>query len=723
MNMHLVCFLFLFGVFQTTYAQKYANKQRYLVDSLTIEKINVKEKKLLDSCLTIFHSVKSDTSKVNIITHLVESSYDNKLWPKYNTWVFNFCEQQLSKPSTSNELILYYNKAKAGAINNFGYLNQVHGKNTAAIDQYTKSMAIYKKMKDTIGIANALNNIGSVHYYTGNTLESLRMYHESLHFRKLIHDNYGIANSLNNIGNIYRTKANHKEAIECFLESLKYRLAINDKSYTSTLHHNIGLCYMDMNDIENALEYLNKALNEDTKSVNISGKASSLKNIGHCYQKTKKYNKALELFNESLVLFKEIDSQKEVATTLNAIAETKLILNHDISEILKIYKQSLTIFEAVNYPEGLANTYNGLANTYLKNKNFIVAEKYAKKQLATAKQTNSKTEIKNAYILLSEIFEQQKNYKDALKYSKLTSIYNDSINNELAENTVDIKQIKFQYEQDLLLSKNNLKHEIALIQTKNSSQKRAIIIILISLVFILALLIFLYNRLKQNKKQKKEIELQNKKLHKMYTELERSYEDKTFLLKEIHHRVKNNLQVITSILRMQDKFTDDANVREVLKNSRTRINSMALIHEKLYKVDNISLINYNDYIHDLVAFLIKTYKKENDAIDFEFNSDSLKFTSETAIPIGLLLNEIISNALKHAFTNQDTKRIYLSISKKGNNQYELLIGDNGNGYDNQINNNSLGLKLIYTMVKQLNGTIEHVSKKTGTHYKIIFEAR
>ena len=724
MNIYFVSLLLLFGAFQSAYTQKFANKKHYLVDSLSIEKINTTERKLLDSCITIFHSVKSDTSKVSIINHLVESSYDNKLWPKYNTWIFKFCEQQLSKPTTTPELLLYYSKAKAGAINNFGYLNQIHGENAKAIDQYTKSMSIYKKMNDTIGVANALNNIGSVHYYTGNSIESLRLYHESLHLRKLINDNYGITNSLNNIGNIYRTKANYKEDIECFLESLKYRLLINDNSYTSTLYHNIGLCYMDMNNTEKSLEYLNKALTEDTKAGNISGKASSLKNIGHCHQKTKNHKNALQLFNESLVLFKEIDSKKEIGATLNSIAETKLALNHNTSEILALYKQSLTIFKAAEYLEGLGNTYSGLANTYLKTQDYVAAEKYAKKHLAIAKQIDSKTAIKNSYTLLSEIFEKQKNYKNALQYSKLTSVYNDSINNELAKNTIDIKQIKFQYEQDLLLSKNNLKHKIALVQTKNTSQKRIIIITLISLAFILSLLIILYYKLKVNKKQKNEIELKNKKLLKMYAELERTYEDKTFLLKEIHHRVKNNLQVITSILRMQDKFTDDENVSEVLKNSRNRINSMALIHEKLYKVDSLSLINYNNYINELVTFLIQTYNKEEDNIDFTFHSEPLKFTSETAIPIGLLLNEIISNTLKHAFTEQDVKKIYLSISKKDNNQYEMLIGDNGIGSDNQIKNtnNSLGVKLIHTMVRQLKGTIEQVSKKPGTHYKITFEA-
>lgn len=724
MNYYFISLLLFFGFFNNAISQNYADKNYYLVDSLEVDSINIKERKVLDSCLFIFHATKVDTSKVNAIDYIVESSYDNKLWPKYNTWIYDFSSQQLTSNNNANLNSFYY-KAKAGAINNFGYFSQIYGKNTQAIKHYTASLDIYKQINDTIGLANALNNIGSVHYYSGDIIESLRLYHESLNYRKLIGDDYGIANSLNNIGNIYRIESNYTEAIEYFLESLKYRLVIKNESYISTLNHNIGVCYMDLDDIENALIYLNKALESDTKASNTIGIAKSLKIIGHCYQKTNKNEKALEQFKKSLTYFKKAGSQKEIGSTINALAETKLALNHNTTEILNLYNQSFTIFNSEEYPEGLEATYSGLAKVSLKNKDLVTARSFAEKFLALAQRTNSKTQTKNALLLLAEISEKQRAFKDALAYSKLASVLNDSINKALSKNAIDIKQVKFKYEQDLLLSENNLKHKISLVETKNKSQRRTIIITLIGLSLISILLIVLYNKLKTNRAQKKEIKLQNDSLNDMYIELQSAFDDKTFLLKEIHHRVKNNLQVISSILRMQNKHTDDPKVKELLKNSQSRINSMALIHEKLYKVDDLSLIDYNNYINELVTILIKTYNKDGGNIDFKFNSDPLKITIETAIPLGLLLNEIISNTLKHAFKKQKEREIYLDISVIENNRYKMLIGDNGVGdskYLNDPNNDSLGLKLIHIMVKQLNGSIEQETQKKGTHYKIIFEA-
>ena len=276
--------LFFILIIYSVNGQEYANKEHYLIDSLIINKVNKNERLLIDSCLTEFHSVKADSSKINAINYIVESCYDNSVWPKYNQWIYDFSAKKLEQ-SENSELNLYFLKAKASSINNFGYLNQIEGKNEKATQNYSKSLNIYQQINDSIGIANTLNNIGSIYYYSGNSLKSLKLYHESLNIRKLIHDDFGVANSLNNIGNIYREEANYPEAIEYFLESLKIRLSLKNKGQTSTLYHNIGLCYLDLDDTKNAIHYFKKALEADTKSANTIGIATALSSAGRCHQK------------------------------------------------------------------------------------------------------------------------------------------------------------------------------------------------------------------------------------------------------------------------------------------------------------------------------------------------------------------------------------------------------------------------------------------------------
>ena len=206
--------------------------------------------------------------------------------------------------------------------------------------------------------------------------------------------------------------------------------------------------------------------------------------------------------------------------------------------------------------------------------------------------------------------------------------------------------------------------------------------------------------------------------------IQKSLDEKTILLREIHHRVKNNLQVVSSLLSMQSKHTNEKEVKELLKSNQNRVKSMALIHEKLYQVDDLSLIDYNNYVSELVQKLIKTYNKEGYEIDFKFHSEPFDITIETAIPLGLLLNEIISNSLKHAFKEQPHAEIHLTITHLNNNTYSLNIGDNGIGFKENINykdSNSLGVMLVQKMTKQLNGTIEKCTLNKGTHYNITFQ--
>ena len=203
---------------------------------------------------------------------------------------------------------------------------------------------------------------------------------------------------------------------------------------------------------------------------------------------------------------------------------------------------------------------------------------------------------------------------------------------------------------------------------------------------------------------------------------EKKNEEKESLLKEIHHRVKNNLQVISSILNLQSSFVHDDKTLDLLQESRNRIRSMAMIHENLYRTTNFASINFSGYILNLATNLVSTYRLSEEFVELKYEMEQVDLVLDQAIPCGLLVNELITNAIKYAFPNNRKGIITIELKEKGDN-IELLISDNGIGLpDNFIieESDTLGLQLVLTLVEQLDGQIQ-LMNSPGTEFLIIFE--
>jgi PAS domain S-box-containing protein len=206
--------------------------------------------------------------------------------------------------------------------------------------------------------------------------------------------------------------------------------------------------------------------------------------------------------------------------------------------------------------------------------------------------------------------------------------------------------------------------------------------------------------------------------------LRKNIEEKEILLKEIHHRVKNNLQIITSLLNLQTNTIEDEKVKAILFQSKTRIESMCKVHEMLYSSKNLSSINYGDYLKDLLDKLIVNAKGESNQILLQLDVNNLFLNINTAIPLGLLINELVTNSLKYAFPENGKGTITITINSINDVQYELIYGDDGIGYAPEISfkdAHSLGFQLIDSLSEQLNGVIKRDFSKKGTHYSFVFE--
>lgn len=207
-------------------------------------------------------------------------------------------------------------------------------------------------------------------------------------------------------------------------------------------------------------------------------------------------------------------------------------------------------------------------------------------------------------------------------------------------------------------------------------------------------------------------------------ELKNSLKEKEILLKEVHHRVKNNLQVISSILNLQSSYIHDEKILTILKESQNRIKSMAFIHESLYQTNDFSQINFSEYVVNLSKNLVHSYLVNNELIELKLDINKVSLNLDLSIPCGLIINELVSNALKYAFPENRKNEGYILISLKTDKEnIYLSIADNGVGLPKNLdfrNTESLGLQLVTTLVEQINGTITQ-ENTTGTTYNIIFK--
>ncbi len=198
--------------------------------------------------------------------------------------------------------------------------------------------------------------------------------------------------------------------------------------------------------------------------------------------------------------------------------------------------------------------------------------------------------------------------------------------------------------------------------------------------------------------------------------------EKEVLLKEIHHWVKNNLQVISSLLSLQSAQISDPQTQNVLRESQNRVRTMALIHEKLYQSTDLAQVDFAPYLRSLVNSLAQSYREKSDRVAIRVDSQSIILDIDTAIACGLIVNELVSNALKHAFPAERPGEIRVVVAQHGDDRVLLQVSDDGAGLPPHVDfrsSPSLGLQLINSLVDQINGSIE-VETGAGTHFAIAF---
>ncbi|WP_163395706.1 sensor histidine kinase [Flavobacterium limi] len=257
------------------------------------------------------------------------------------------------------------------------------------------------------------------------------------------------------------------------------------------------------------------------------------------------------------------------------------------------------------------------------------------------------------------------------------------------------------------------------IQTRNDVVN--LYVFIVSLVVLVLFMILFYNCFRLKKIIKEQLEIKNQEITKQNELTKKMFLEKEWLLKEIHHRVKNNLQIVISLLNTQSAYLDNEDALIAIQNSKHRMQVMSIIHQKLYQSDNLANIDMDWYIFELINY-IKDCFDIDDRINFILDIEKVYLDVSQAVPLGLIINEAINNSIKYAFPFESKGTIHLLLKNTEEDNYKLIIADNGVGITENfdgLERNSLGMNLIIGLSNQIDGTLAIINDD-GLQIKLTF---
>lgn len=586
-----------------------------------------------------------------------------------------------------------------------------------AIAYSDSALALSKKINNTYWEGITRINKSSLLYHTEKYKEGIEQASLSLRIFSSLRSELNIAKSYNNLCLLYQAVGDYPTALDFAYQALRIAEKINDLTQLANIHNNIGMIYYLSGMQNKSTEYFLKSLEDNIKSNNKQGMAIGYLNMSSIFIEKNELKKALDFLQKALQINKEFNYNVAIAQCYTELSNIQFLKKNTDSALIYI-NWAKDIYLQLKDSLGLAKAYL-YRGKYIKNQNIhaaleelIVAERYITPNMDLKQKIS-------IYSALSELYALKKDYKNAYRSFHYTNLLKDSLNDFEQKKKVQEMQIRFETKRmeneisrlQQITEAKEKENTIQQYELKRSKSQQALLLFIVSSLVVMSvlLIVILFNRTKLNRK----LSLQNLQILKQK-------EEKETLLKEIHHRVKNNLQIVNSLLRLQSNQINDEKITELFEEAQNRIITMALIHEKIYRTENLAQIDFKEYIEALSGNLVKTYNL-NKLIKIEKNIEVEHFGIDQLVPIGLILNEMLSNSFKHAFTNVIEGKIWISFKINSEKKYELIVGDNGKGLNSVEfeNPSSLGLELIKTFTEQLNGLIELNTKK-GTEYKIVF---
>lgn len=485
---------------------------------------------------------------------------------------------------------------------------------------------------------------------------------------------------------VHTNQKEYKLALEYIFKASEIYQKLDDKYNLASAYNDIAWVQQRQEEYETALEYGDKALEllKGESADELKGTIHFTR--GSAYVSASSFDLALlELTKAMDYLQKAEASPLSLSRVINSRGNAyKLMGNHEAA--IQDYQSNLALCEELDHKRGIMVSHANLGHTHLLNKNYNAALPYLLFAKEAMESTNDKANLWEQYMHLSNTYEALGDYENALLYERKLATENE----EYYEDKIDQLELETQTKFE-----TGQRQATIVLQEQTIQQQRQRQLLILGLAVLLgAVLLLVYNNYRNKKRLSAELEVKNR--------------EKELLLKEIHHRVKNNLQTISSLLNLQSAQIKDKEIQGAVIESKNRVRSMALIHQKLYQGENLAAIEMKEYLRMLSENMIKSFGRHRD-LELLVEMPEVEVDVDTAIPIGLITNELLTNTLKYAFPGGQPGLIQVSLVHDPKaDQMCLKLSDNGvgiksmNGETDERRTN-FGSQLVKLLTTQLDG--------------------
>lgn len=563
-------------------------------------------------------------------------------------------------------------------------------------------------------------SLASINSYEGNLSKSEANVDRSI--KLLTEDNIEELSQAYNIkAALLFKRAKSEESLEVLLKVLALHKRQEPSGQLGRTLNNIGNAYLGIGEYQTAQIYYNRSAQIHSSLGNFSDMLKAINNLGLCYLNEGKFDSAsfhfLRVINDDEFNYKNSLLKSKSLLNLGIV-----YLNQDnLAQALAVFQKSEVICRINKDKSGIILALINIGEVYTTLGKYKQAENYLLNALEEAKGFGQSRHLEAIYTRLVAVNYDRKDYKQAFDYQNSYIALKDSIYNEVEAKSLENLEEKYQQERkvfqdslDFVLKSNALMLSQEKRAQELKSEQNIRNLLSICLLFSAGMFFLIYTKYRAQKKSNAIIDSTNEELKKTLI----SKEEKELLLKEIHHRVKNNLQIISSLMRLQSNTTSEYRLKSNYQEMQDRINSMAMVHEQLYGSKDFSTIRVIDYTNMLVDSVQRGYS--GDGVQVIKRIEIKELTIETLIPLGLLINELLTNCFKYAvFDAKGIVEIELSSISEG--KY-LLIKDNGPGVEDiedVFNKGTFGAELFKTLVEQLDGTYK-ISSENGFKVEVFF---
>lgn len=506
-----------------------------------------------------------------------------------------------------------------------------------------------------------------------------------------IKDKYGQAKTYFKMAWVHRKNGALDQALQKDLDGLKLMESLDDKAGICDAMTRVSEDLTTQNRLNEALEYAEKAIEIADKNNLTTEKFYVNFNAGNVAMNSLKFQESFDYYNKALTIAKE---QNLGLPTLSDITNSRGNAYKRLGkykEALEDYEKCLEYAKAANYQNAINTVTANLGEVNMLLGNYNKALSYQLETVRLQELNNDSSNLVENYHHLSTIYSKLEDYKTALAYKQKAYTLRDSI----ASMESDAKMTEMLTKYDTVKKEETIANQ----GTKISQQKLIQQLFIGIAILLLGLLIFGYISYQSRIKKNKLLAIKNA--------------ENEMLLKEIHHRVKNNLEIVSGLLALQSSQIDDQNTKDAMQESQNRVNSIGIVHQKLYQGTNLGAVEMNDYVLDLSETILDSFGAKG-KVDLQIAIDNLDLDIDTAVPLGLIINELITNTVKYAFPNNEKGKLTIKLEKQADNILHLVVSDNGIGKSGITHGTGFGGQLISLLTNQLNGTMTEENQNGTT---------